>query len=107
MMDGRTWRLITRKDCRGWQLRREEGEEGEEMDTDSVPLRRRMRNCSGERMASHSSSDFCTDPGGGDGADEDIATTPCSRRRPAVPRHRLAAHWLWLQCDRGHERVTC
>lgn len=73
----------------------------------SVPLRRRMRNCSGERMASHSSSDFCTDPGGGDGADEDIATTPCSRRRPAVPRHRLAAHWLWLQCGRGHERVTC
>lgn len=59
MMDGRTWRLITREDCRGWQLRREEGEEGEEMDTDSVPLRRRMRNCSGERTARHSSSLRC------------------------------------------------
>ena len=40
-----------------------DGEGGEETgwgrSTDSVPLRRRMRNCSGERMARHSSSLLC------------------------------------------------
>jgi hypothetical protein len=37
-----------------------EGEEtGWGKGTDSVPLRRRMRNCSGERMARHSSSLLC------------------------------------------------
>ena len=37
-----------------------------------MPFCLRIRNCSGERIARHSSSDFWTDPG----ADEAMATTP-------------------------------
>lgn len=64
-----------------------------------------MRNCSGVRMASHSSSDFCTGPGGG-GADDDIATKP-GNRRPTVLQHRPAAGLsAELQYGREHERET-
>ena len=51
----------------------------------SVPLRRRMLNCSGVRMACHSSSDLCTGPGGG--VDDDIADTPGNLRPAARPLH--------------------
>ena len=54
----------------------------------SVPLRRRMLNCSGVRIACHSSSDFCTGPGGG--VDDDIADT-LGNLRPAAPRDRDTA----------------
>jgi hypothetical protein len=63
-----------------------------------------MLNCSGVRMASHSSSDFCTDPGGG--VDDDIAATlgglrpaaPCNADAAAWPLHGRAAH------ERGADR---
>lgn len=43
--------------------RKPTGQTGRESgDTYSVPLRRRIRNCSGERIALHSPSVFCTDP---------------------------------------------
>jgi hypothetical protein len=62
-----------------------------------------MRNCSGVRMASHSSSDFCTGPGVG--ADDDIATTTPGNRRPTVlPRHRPAAGPTAGQYAREHEK---
>ena len=44
-----------------------------------------MLNCSGVRMACHSSSDFCTGPGGG--VDDDIADTPGNLRPAARPLH--------------------
>jgi hypothetical protein len=49
-----------------------------------------MLNCSGVRMACHSSSDFCTGPGGG--VDDDIAAT-LGGLRPAAPRDADAAAW--------------
>lgn len=59
-----------------------------------------MLNCSGVRMASHSSSDFCTGPGGDD--DDDIAAT-LGGLRPAAPRDTGTA--VWPRHDRGeHER---
>jgi hypothetical protein len=62
-----------------------------------------MRNCSGVRMASHSSSDFCTGPGVG--ADDDIATTAPGNRRPSVLlEHRPAAGLTAGQYAREHER---
>ena len=45
-------------------------------------------NCSGVRIACHSSSDFCTGPGGG--VDDDIADT-LGNLRPAAPRDRDTA----------------
>jgi len=64
-----------------------------------------MLNCSGVRMACHSSSDFCTDPGGGVD-DDDIAATLGGLRPAALrdadaaawPRHGRAAH------ERGADR---
>jgi len=47
-----------------------------------------MLNCSGVRIACHSSSDFCTGPGGG--VDDDIADT-LGNLRPAAPRDRDTA----------------
>ena len=44
-----------------------------------------MLNCSGVRMACHSSSDLCTGPGGG--VDDDIADTPGNLRPAARPLH--------------------
>jgi hypothetical protein len=55
-----------------------------------------MLNCSGVRMACHSSSDFLTGTGGG--VDDDIAATPGNRRPAAWPRHGCAAH------ERGADR---
>ena len=47
-----------------------------------------MLNCSGMRMACHSSSDLCTGPGGG--VDDDSADTQ-GNLRPAAPRDGDAA----------------
>ena len=61
-----------------------------------------MLNCSGVRMACHSSSDFCTGPGGG--VDDDIAAT-LGGLRPAAPRDADAAAWAWPRHGRAaHER---
>ena len=69
-----------------------------------------MLNCSGVRMASHSSSDFCTGPGGG--VDDDIAATLGGLRPAALrdadaaawPRHGRAAHERGA--DRGRGRAA-
>lgn len=61
-----------------------------------------MLNCSGVRMACHSSSDFCTGPGGGVGVDDDIAAT-LGGLRPAAPRDADAAAWP-RQGRAAHER---
>jgi len=59
-----------------------------------------MLNCSGMRMACHSSSDLCTGPGGG--VDDDSADTQ-GNLRPAAPRDGDAAARP-LQGRAAHER---
>jgi len=69
-----------------------------------------MLNCSGMRMACHSSSDLCTGPGGG--VDDDIADTPGNLRpagprdgdAAARPRHGRAAHEKGAAAGEGARR---
>ena len=69
-----------------------------------------MLNCSGMRMACHSSSDLCTGPGGG--VDDDSADTQ-GNLRPAAPRdgdaaarprHGRAAHEKGAAAGEGARR---